>query len=152
MPIVAQTVGQVIRPVLVLLVCLALPVNAATAVYQHLHTESGHATDHHDGREMHRHVTSAIPHGHGHPADNSPADVPESETDIITVPTAAWRPAQVAVADTISKAVDLPSLQLMQTPGTGAPAFVAPGDVRTSHESLPDDPATTAPALRGPPR
>lgn len=143
---------EVFRLGLVLSVCLALPVNVATSLYVHMHTDNGHQNEHHDGREVHRHAEPNEAHHDGDLPDRPNQDHAPVDQATVGVASAAWRPALSPVSATIVSATDAPWLQLIDTARTlrapgGSSAIVAmapPGHPRPI--------TVSTQALRGPPR
>lgn len=144
-----------IRLVLLLFVCLALPLNAATSGYVHLHTDGGHSDDHHDGREVHRHGKAIDTHHHDDagPDDShdTTSEVPDSESETVPVQAGAWRPALTAAADAIPTTVDATWLPVAAAE-CPVPVLSSWRTLSNNCDPLPDAPAQADPALRGPPR
>lgn len=146
---------MVIRLILVLSVCLALPINAATAVYAHLHTDSEHQNDHHDGREVHRHAEPSEAHHDGEHPDNPSQESSPAPSDNVTiaVTTPAWRPALSLVSTSMSSSTaDAPWLQATDPPYTLIAPVGASAPLAEDPPEFPDSPAASTLALRGPPR
>lgn len=127
---------------LVWLLCLSFPVGAASAAFVHMHADAGHDTDHHDGRQIHRHAPADQDHGH----DSAPD--PAAETDVVIAcgPVVAARNPHAdsgAAAHPLSN--DL---------SAALPAPEVDGTDDRPHESNapPDCPDSRPAALRGPPR
>jgi hypothetical protein len=158
--VIRQDWPEVFRLGLVLSVCLALPVNAATSMYVHMHTDGGHQTDHHDGRELHRHVghvEPAVPDHAGKHADPQDLkhdhDAAPSEEMTVAVAMAAWRAAASAVP---SGAPIVASSAWLHVPGSSHDLIV-PSSGRSTvvpwpPPGVPDSPTKSTPTLRGPPR
>jgi hypothetical protein len=150
----------VFRLGLVLSLCLALPVNAATSMYVHMHTDGGHQTDHHYGRELHRHVGHVEPAEPAHAAKHAdPQDVHHdhdaspSEELTVSVAMAAWRAAASAV---LTGAPIAASSAWLHVPGSSHDLIVPSSGRATAvtwpPPGVPDSPTESTPTLRGPPR
>jgi len=142
----------VFRLSLVLCVCLALPVNAASSLYVHLHTDSGHHNEHHDGREVHRHAEPNEAHHDGEHPDQPTQDQAPVDEVTVFVATAAWRPALSPMSATMASATTAQWLQ----PSAPAYAQIAPAGssaiVAVAPSPPPDSSTLSTPTLRGPPR
>jgi len=152
--LVPQHWALVIRLILVLSVCLALPINAASSVYAHLHTDSEHQNDHHDGREIHRHAEPVeAHHDGGHHEGPSHESSPASPDDVtIPVTTAAWRPASSPVTASVDPATDTSWLPLADQAYAHVAPVGASANLAEPPPGLPDSHVASTPALRGPPR
>lgn len=119
------------RLVLVLFVCVALPANAATAPLVHLHADVTHGSDHHDGRQLHRHAPSPLPAAHTSRHDSGDHHgTPDAEASI-EVGAALWFlvPAPVASvtpADGKALALTLPTSPLARARDAAAAPLVWP--------------------------
>jgi len=139
------------RLALVLFVCLALPANAATASFVHLHTDVAHNSDHHDGRQVHRHAQSPEADDHTSQHDSGGRRGSPDGDAAVEPGAALWFlvPASLAAArpaDATSHLLPAPSSPLAWTMDSAAtPLEWPPPNLTNSADVRPLNP-------RGPPR
>ncbi len=116
---------------LVLFVCVALPANAATAPLVHLHTDITHGSDHHDGRQFHRHAPPPAAAQHASHHDSAGRqEAPDTEA-AIELGATLWFlvPASIASvkpADGTALSLMLPPSPLARTMDAAAAPLVWP--------------------------
>lgn len=147
------------RAGLILAICLSVQLNALSAPFVHIHADTGHNTDHHDGRAAHRHLSShdaghdaghdATAHhhrsdsdtDHRQPSNDGSTDISATEpaTRFLGGVTAARASAITSLAEPVSAfGVITPNLVTVLMERQGPP--------------VPTPPDTSPPPLRGPPR
>lgn len=139
--------GHPVKPwpvcLLVWLLSLSFPIGAASAAFVHMHADITHETDHHDGRQVHRHGPAESDHEH------EPA--PESSTSETGGAVACGPVAAVRNPD---DHIDSAPHPLRDDVSAALSAPTSDGAHDRPHESAspPDCPDDRAAALRGPPR
>lgn len=123
--------------------CLTLPVGAATSAFVHLHTDAAHESDHHDGREVHRHSVADREH------EATPDSIPSDAASVISLsPLAALR---VSDAESRPGLPDQPGRPAASTDGVARPVGHASEPPPARH-ARPASPDRHTSSLRGPPR
>lgn len=128
---------------LVWLLCLSFPVGAASAAFVHLHADVTHDSDHHDGRQIHRHGPAESDHDHEPAPDSSTSD---TGGIVACGPVAAVRNPDDQITARPHALFDGVSAALL------APTQQGPHDRPHDSDSPPDCPDDRPAALRGPPR
>lgn len=139
------------RLYLVLLVCLSVQLNAASAPFLHLHADQAHETDHHEGAVVHRHLSS-----HTAADDHQQADAAFAiqQADASSSVDSSDNVAAIAIGRLTAR---LSATGAPLVPPLGAaepielPRPAIPLDDDVGHR-LPDSPQPHSASHRGPPR